>query len=359
MIEFTPVSREFASLVDRRRELLLLLGSVYAALGIFLQNALQGNFPPALGPLESHLFAFHSLVLMAASLILSLRMARLHGGMVLQGVLIAGSMRDQTFTRKGDIDRASRHNYLGASFLQFLLVDAIAAISSAVLVLAVGGTEALALGAGVTLFLIWLAFYFRFHHRAAAFARGKLQAEPTETVTHAMWESHASASLEQTNKDMLGLTGFVGLMLFSSLEVLSGLGRIHREGGTDIPDDLVRTTGPILYTALMVLTCVFALAIHLRLRVAVGRFSLELDPTDRPFQPFRLTDSFLGYLLLCFLLGVSFHLFLVTIVPAWGRDAAVPLAIDVAVVLLAVLAEPATLALARRGVRAPAPLAPK
>ena len=42
MIEFSTVSREFRSLVGRRRELRTLLGSVFAGLGIALQNALQG-----------------------------------------------------------------------------------------------------------------------------------------------------------------------------------------------------------------------------------------------------------------------------------------------------------------------------
>ncbi len=55
-IDFTTVSREFNSLVVRRRDLLTLLGSIFAGLGIFLQNVLQGNLPPALrglGPTSS------------------------------------------------------------------------------------------------------------------------------------------------------------------------------------------------------------------------------------------------------------------------------------------------------------------
>ena len=89
MIEFATASREFRSLIGRRRELQTLLGSVFAGLGIFLQNTLQGGLPDSLGSIKRHLFAFYAVLLMVPSLILALRMARLHGGLVLNGILIA------------------------------------------------------------------------------------------------------------------------------------------------------------------------------------------------------------------------------------------------------------------------------
>lgn len=346
MIDFTSVSREFNSLVDRRRELLTLLGSVFAGLGIFLQNALQGNLPPALRPIETHLFAFYALVLMVCSLVLSLRMARLHGGMVLNGVLYAGLMRGQDFGRPGDPKRAARHNYLGASFLQFVLVDLIAGFSAAVLASALGANGLVALVLGAAVLLVWMGLYFRFHHRAATFAFKKIDAETAGPVTRQEWEEHATASLERTNKDMLGTIGFVGLMLFSALETMSGLGSIKLREGADLRSDDIQSFGPAIYTTFMVVTCLLSLLIYLRLRIAVGRQSLDLDPTDRPFRPFRLTDSFLGYLLLVFLFGVSLHLLLVVIVPEWGEFPAPALAIDAVALTLAILAEPITLILA-------------
>ena len=49
MIEFQTVTKEFRSLVSRRRDLLIFLGSVFAVLGIFLQNTLAGSPPPLAG----------------------------------------------------------------------------------------------------------------------------------------------------------------------------------------------------------------------------------------------------------------------------------------------------------------------
>jgi hypothetical protein len=347
MIDFTTVSREFQSLVERRRELLTLLGSVFAGLGIFLQNALQGNLPPALHTIESHLFAFVALILMVISLILSLRMARLHGGMVLNGILFARLMQEQDFTAKGDPRRAARHNLAGASFLQFVLVDLIAGFSAAVLVLAVGGAPALAAAVAAGVFLLWLAGYFRFHHQAARFALAKVASAPCGPFTREDWEAHTSASLKNTNNDLLNSIAFVGLMLFSALESLSGLGSRGLRGGDLRSEDIVRY-GPIIYTSLMVVTCFLQLVVYVRLRVALGRFSLELDPSDRPFRPFRLTDSFLGYVLLAFLFAVSVHLFADVIAPPLRGNWPLSLAFDATAFLLAVLAEPLTLMVAGR-----------
>ena len=42
--------------------------------------------------MQEHLFAFYALVLLVLSLVISLRLARLHGGMILNGVLYARLM---------------------------------------------------------------------------------------------------------------------------------------------------------------------------------------------------------------------------------------------------------------------------
>src|SRR5437763_5363844 len=109
MIVFATVSREFRSLIGRRRELQTLLGSVFAGLGIFLQNTLQGGLPDALGAIKRHLFAFYAILLMVPSLILALRMARLHAGLVLNGILIARLSEGRAFTRPMSVKAAARH----------------------------------------------------------------------------------------------------------------------------------------------------------------------------------------------------------------------------------------------------------
>src|SRR5437868_5641076 len=165
MIEFPTVSREFRSLIERRRELFTFLGSVFAAMGLFLRNVLEGNLPPALSGINRYAFAFYALVLMVLSLLLSLRLARLHGGMVLNGVLYARLMQGQDFTARGDPIRAARNNFLSVSFLQFLLADLVAAFSAAILALAMGvlAPAAAALAAGA--FVLWIVLYVRSHEK--------------------------------------------------------------------------------------------------------------------------------------------------------------------------------------------------
>jgi hypothetical protein len=347
MIEFPTVSHEFHSLIDRRRELFTFLGSVFAGMGLFLQNVIQGHLPPSLRSLETHIFAFYALVLMAASMNLSLRMARLHGGLVLNGVLFARLMEHQDFTRKGNPARSASHNVFGVSFLQFLLVDLIAGFSALVLALAVSAPGAVAAALGGFVFVLWLGLYIRFHDKAAAVAFHKIATEECAPFDRAAWEAHTSESLEGTNKDMLAALGFVGLMLFSTLEILSGLGAIHL-GQSDLSSESIITQGPLIYTALMLVTCLLQLVAYIRLRVAVGKMSLELDPTDRPFRPFRLTDSYLGYLLVAFLTAVSAHLFLVELVPAWQQDFRPLLVCDALILAVVVVIEPAVLAVAGR-----------
>ncbi len=348
MIDFTNVSREFNSLVVRRRELLTILGSIFAGMGIFLQNALQGNLPESLKSVQDHLFAFYAMILLATSLIIALRMARLHAGMVINGFLFAKLMQHQNWTHKGDLARAVRHNPFSASFLQFLLVDLIAGFSASVLVLAVGSTGAIAAIVGLSVFSAWLSLYFYFHHHAVRFAIAKAHTEACTPFTRNEWEEHIAGSLENTNQDLLGTLSFSGLMMFSLLETLSGVGQIVRNANLDLAADDILAYGPEVYTVLMFIVCLLELMIYLRLRVALGRFSLERDPTDKPFQPLRLTDSLLGYMLLAFFFTVSLHLAQVTLFPILRSHLGIVLSLDLVGFVIAILSEQITLVKARR-----------
>jgi hypothetical protein len=354
MIDFTTVSREFRGLVDRRRELFTFLGSVFAAMGLFLQNTLQGGLPGSLASIQEHIFAFYALVLMVLSLILALRMARLHGGMVLNGILYARLMQEQDFTRKGDPVRSARHNWFGVSFLQFVLVDLIAAFSATILALALSSPFWPAFCWGTGVFVLWVLLYFRFHHQERAFAFRKIAVEQCTTFNRNDWEGHVSGSLQQANQGMIAEIAFAGLMVFSVFEALSGLGKIQA-ADTDLATDVVQKHGPLVYGTLMIVTCFLELIIYLRVRVAAGAFCVQLDPTDRPFRPLRLTDSLLGYLLLAFLFAVSVHVFLViltphltVIVPELHLSYPVLLSIDAAAFALAVMAEQITLVVVGR-----------
>lgn len=342
MIEFPTVAKEIRSLISRRSELSMFLGSVFAASGIVLRNTLGGNLPSQLAGIEEHIIRVYALMLMTPSLILSLRMARLHGGMVLNGMLHARLMCNQTFTAPGDVERAGRINYVGVSFLQFVLADFMAAFSVMLLTLTMSANLVTGLAAGSAAFVVWLAIYFHNHRRAAAFARQKIAAETFASVEQNDWEEHLADSLEDANKELLSLLGFVGLITFSVFEMISGLGEIKTKHAPELGVDQIQAFAPIAYTLLMLVTCVMGLITYLRIRVAIGRFSLDLDPGDQPFRTLTLTDSLLGYLLVAFFLAVAVHLLLLELFP--GIDWELAVGIDLVVIALAVLAEQMTLA---------------
>jgi hypothetical protein len=348
MLDYTTVTREIRSLISRRRELLTFLGSVFAAMGLFLQNVLQGTLPPSLGVLQNHAFAVYAFLLMVPSLLLALRLARLNAGMTLNGVLYQRLMMEQDFTRKGSLQsqqRAARVNVVGVSFLMFVLADLIAGFSVVILAAALHYEPWLATALGAGLVLLWLGIYLYFHHRAAAFALRKAAAEGCARFERNEWEGHVSGSLEDANHDMIAILALVGLIIFSGFEGLSGLGKAN---ASDLPTGQVRDYGPVVYALLMAVTCFVGMVTYIRLRIALGQRSLEADPTDRPFQPLRLTDSLLGYMLLAFLFVVSLHFLLVAgglhEEAHWG----LLLAIDGAAFALAVLAEQVTLVIAGR-----------
>ena len=352
MIDFQTVTKEFRSLITRRQELITFLGSVFAASGLFLANTLQGSLPKSLSSIEEHIFFFYAIMIMVPSLILALRMARLHAGMTLNGMLYARLMEEQTFTRKGNVEMASRHNVAGVSYLQFLLADFLAAFSTTILALTLSSSLAAALGFGGLVFFAWNLIYLRFHKNAVKIARAKIASEFCEGFGPGDWLEHVGASLEDANHGLIGNIGFVGLMIFSVFEVISGLGGVETRSPLDIQADHILRYGPAAYCVLMLVTCLAGLVIDLRLRVAVGRFSLELDPTDKPFRPFRLTDSFLGYVLLCFFTTVAVHLVMTQLVESMTDSAR--LGVDLVVFSIIVMAEPITLIVAGRRPQPPA-----
>ncbi len=320
MIDFTAVSREIRSVLARRRELLTFLGSVFAALGIFLQNLLGGSLPPSLKGLESRTFAAYALLLLVPSLLLALRLAKLNAGMTLNGILYSRLMQEQTFTDRAGPEaprRAARVNVFGVSFLMFLLADLLAGFAAALLDLSLATTAdaaapttaaASAPIVGAAVFVAGLLLYLHFHRQAAAYALGRIERDPCATFERERWEEHVADSLRDANQDMITVLALVGLIVFSAFEGLSSLGKAT--GKTDLPSQEVQDYGPLAYGLLMTVTCFVGLVTYIRLRVAVGVRSLQIDPNDRPFRPLRLTDSLLGYLLLAFLFVVSLHFLL-------------------------------------------------
>jgi hypothetical protein len=352
MIDFTAVSREIRSVLARRRELLTFLGSVFAALGIFLQNLLGGHLPPPMRELEQHTFAAYAVLLLVPSLLLALRLARLNAGMTLNGILYARLMQEQTFMDRPGPDALSRAagvNVFGVSFLMFVLADMLASFAAALLDLALHQTPAwTAPLVGAAAFVAGMLTYLYFHRQAATFALGRAERDACRTFGRESWEEHSADSLRDANHDMITILALVGLIVFSAFEGLSGLGKATRD--TDLTSQDVQNYGPIAYGLLMMVTCFFGLVTYIRLRMAVGTRSLQIDPTDRPFRPLRLTDSLLGYMLLAFLFVVSLHFCLIALHAQLfpGREEPRLLLVDAAVFVLAVAAEQTSLVIAGR-----------
>ena len=307
-VSFGPVTREIRSLVARRRELLTMLGSIFAGMGIFLENTLHGNLPASLRAFSGRIFEAYAVMLLFPSLILALRLARLNAGMAFNGIYYARLMQEQKFTTAGDPAAAGRINFRGVSFLMFLLTDMIAGFSAALLCLTVADSSALAALVGSAVFSAWLFLYVRFHGQSVEHARRRLKEAAVESVTRGDWLGHMSGSLEDANHDMTAVVSLVGLIIFSALQSLSGLGGTSVP--TDLPPDLLAKNASTVYGALMTATCLTGMVTYVRLRLAAGAFSLALDPEDEPFRLLHVNDSLLGYALLAFLFALSIHFLL-------------------------------------------------
>ena len=344
MIEFTAVTREIRSVLSRRRELLTFLGSVFAALGIFLQNLLGGSLPASLQSMQQHTFAAYALLLLVPSLLLALRLARLNAGMTLNGILYTRLMQEQTFTDKAGPDaprRAAGINVFGVSFLMFLLADLLAGFAAALLDLSLKTPTWMAPVVGAAVVVLGLLLYYRFHCQAADYALGRIGHDPCGPFGREQWEEHMSDTLRDSNHDMITILALVGLIVFSAFEGLTGLGKATDK--TELAPEDVQDYGPLAYGLLMTVTCFFGLVTYIRLRVAVGARSLQIDPNDRPFRPLRLTDSLLGYMLLAFLFVVSLHFLLYRYL-----EERLLLIVGAAALAAALLAEQVTLVIAGR-----------
>ena len=332
MIKFNNVTREFRGLVDRRNELFTFLGSAYAAMGLFLLNVLQGGLPESLGSIQRNLFACYAFVLLVTSSILGVRMALLHKGMVINGVLYAHFMQGQTFTKDvPSVKSASRTKIWSVSFLQSFQAAIIGAVSAAIFALAASLPIVPAVLIAVAVLAGWSVFYLWQHHRAVAIAE-EIRKGELGPVEEEDWREHNAECLQQSSQGLLYEIAFAGLMVFSGFEALSGLGmkpEQFEKVGVDLPAGDVLQHGPVVFCFLMVSSCLLELFVYLRVRVAIGRFSLASDPNDRPYHPWKFTDSSVGFLLMAFLFAVAVHVFATVMSPWLAADFWRVLGVDV------------------------------
>src|SRR5262249_12026257 len=205
----------------------------FAALGLVLDNVLQGGLPPSLAGLQGQVFATYATLLLVPSLIIALRLARLNAGMTLHGMLYRRLLQEQDFAPKGDpkaVQQVPRINYFGVSFLMFLLTDLIAGFSAAILALALDYDYPVGLAAGALVVVVWLWRYHVYHQQAGAIAQRKMATEGCVPVRREQWEAHAAGSLEDANDDMITILALVGLIVFSAFQSLSGLGKMTVKG---------------------------------------------------------------------------------------------------------------------------------
>lgn len=339
-LDFSYVSHEIRSIVSRRRDIMLFLSSLFAAVGIYLQNILQGNLPDALKALEGQSFLSYSIIILIPSTLLALRIAKLHSGMVINGIFYSYILQQKLGSTK-DPAGAAKLNWTGVSTQLFLLTNIIASWAILILFQALNFNPLIAFAFAIIYFFIFLIIFKIMHSNAAHFSLEKIKEATVLEIDEEEVVEHRAYSLQDCNHDMLATLAFVGLMLFSILEMLSGLGQNNGRTLTESAQFLT-DHAPFSYGLLAVVTSVMSAIIYLRLSISIGRFSLEIDPTDKPFNPFKLTDSMLGYFLLAFFLTVSVHLF---IFPALGGSSAIWI-MDIFILIMAWLAYPLTLIVA-------------
>ncbi|MGC3969779.1 MAG: hypothetical protein QM775_21345 [Pirellulales bacterium] len=340
VLDFSTVSREIRSIVARRRELLIFLGSLFAAMSLFLQKVLDGELPESFRGLQHHIFALHAVLVLVPCVIIVLRIAKLHAGMTINGVFY--SHMEKSLGRPAMPWRAAKLNLFGVSAAMVYLVDMLAAGEAAILTLALGYRWPIALGIGFLIGLVGLLMFARFHRMAGEFALKAIEGAKIEPLTLEELEEHWAESRSDSNHDLIALNGFAGLMLFSTLENIVGFGRIGVDDA-DLSATAVQSFGPQIYGGLLVAAYLFVLMMYLRLAVAIAKFSLQLDPTDQPYRPTKLTDTLLGYAIVSFFFMVAVQL---CCVPWFTPGSRTPWIVGIVAGVIALAAYPISLAVA-------------
>jgi hypothetical protein len=155
--------------------------------------------------------------------------------------------------------------------------------------------------------MLLLMFFLRIHARAARFALRAVENCLVEPLTREDDERHLAESRNDANHDLNACIGFVGLMLFASLEGISGVSDIA-VANPGLAAPLAVQFGPLVYDVILLATCLANIFIYCRLSASIAEMSLRLDPTDTPYRPFKLTDTLLGYLLVVFFATIAVHL---------------------------------------------------
>jgi hypothetical protein len=209
-------------------------------------------------------------------------------------------------------------NPLGVSTWLFLLSAFLAGGEAALLTLSLQKPTASAAAVGVGVFAAMVVVLLAMHRKAATFALRAVENCRVEPLTAEEDEEHLAESRNDANHDLIATISFLGLMLFSSLECISGFSRVDATQ-LDLASADVQAYGPTVYSIVLLVTCLASLLIYLRLAVSIADMSLALDPTDTPYRPFKLTDTLLGYWIVVFFFAVAVHLAAVPLVESAGR----------------------------------------
>jgi hypothetical protein len=328
VLDFDTISREFRSVVARRREQMLFLGSLFAAMSLFLQNVLDGKLPDAMKMLEQRAFLVHAVLMLPPTVLIALRIAKLHTGLTINGIFYRRVMREIDPQEGSDeaLRRAASLNLFGVSSMQFGLAALLAAGEAMLLAFAFHAPGWTAPVVALITYMLLVMFFVRMHANASRFALRAVADCRVEPATREDDERHLAESRNDANHDLNACIGFVGLMLFASLEGISGVSDIAvADPGLAAPQ--ARKFGPLVYDVVLLATCLANILIYGRLSGSIAEMSLRLDPTDTPYRPFKLTDTLFGYLLVVFFTTIAVHLTAYAYVPSdrpliWIIDAA-------------------------------------
>ena len=344
-LDLSRVSREIHSIVGRRKELMLFVGAVFAGMGVYLENVTSGKLPTALKELSSSGLTTYSLALLLVATIVSMRIAKLHYGMVINGGLyhlIAASVKG----REVDLKRLGRFNWFGVSFQFFLVTAMLASMAASLVAASTGANLRGSMVVGGVIGLGLAMFFAGGHWRASHFVQRVVGNHSVEKGSREELEDHIAMSMEDTNHDMIAIVSFLGLIFFSVLSSSTGLG--DHAAVAAAHGDALRRHGPMILSGYLVAVCLAGLVAYLRLAVNIPRFSLELDPTDRPFR-LKLSDTFLGYCLAALLFVGALRLWVSSLtLPEWERLEIPPGVMEVAAFAVCVFAYVLVMATLRR-----------
>lgn len=299
-LDFDVVTEELYNVIEVRRKLLGYLEFIFVGALIGLFSVFETN----LGTM-----GFYFLLLVVFPGILGFMVIRQHMGMIINGIHYAKVLLEHGF--QVSVDAASKLNWYGVSVSIVLLAALISGSSMMLFVLTLGMNLIASSLLGLLIVLLMLYKLIIDHASAVKIGIENINTRPVDSDDNISEkvETHTQKSVNDANEDMLTVAQLPVVILFAFIENRVSFSDVTAQVGI-FSAEMIQQYGALLFLIPVLFVSVVSLSMYFRLVKAVASMSILLSPTDQPYKPWVLTQSFLGYLFPASMVGFALFLFL-------------------------------------------------